>query len=86
MGIEDKDLTKAKEDARRIIQSAEKALKKHIRLIKKRERVSSVVAMIERLRGDLGKSDAKTIWEHIKKLNALTQGFARRALKKKNAA
>ena len=83
--MEDKDLTKAKKDARRIIQATEKALKKHIGLVKKRERISSVVATLERLRGDLKAGDAKTIWEHIKKLNVLTRGFARRSLKKKNA-
>ncbi len=79
--MEEKELAKVKKDAERIIQAVEKALKKHIRLIKKRERISSIVAMIERLRGDIRSGDAKGILGHIRKLNELTKGFAGRSLK-----
>ena len=73
----------AKAHARWVIQATEKALKKHIGLIKKRERIQSIVAMMERLRGDIRKGDVRLIRRHLKKMNELTKGFAKRTLRRK---
>ena len=76
-----KEIAQARVEAKQVIRASETALKKHISLIKKRERIASVVAMIERLRGDVLGDDPQIIYEHIAKLNDLTQGFAGHALK-----
>ena len=76
-----KEILQARVEAQEIIRASEKALKKHINLIKKREHISSVVAMIERLRADIRGSDPEIVYEHIAKLNDLTKGFAGHALK-----
>lgn len=78
-----KELAAAKAEAEKVIRATEKALKKHISLIKKRERIMSIVAMIERLRGDLRGEDVGMIHRHIQKLNEWTKGFAERAIAKK---
>ncbi len=75
------DIVQARIEAREVILASEKALKKHISLIKKKDHLSSVVAMIERLRADISGTDPRIIYEHIAKLNELTQGFAGHALK-----
>ena len=76
-----KEIIQARIEAEEIIRVSEKALKKHISLIKKKEHMASVVAMIERLRADVSGNDPQMIYEHIAKLNDLTQGFAGHALK-----
>ena len=82
MGVN--DLLQAKNEALAAIRVTERALKKHIGLIKKRERISTIVATIEQLRGDIRSEDAKVIRERVQKLNVLTQGFVERvALGKK---
>ena len=72
------DLEALQKKALLVIQKTERALKKHLSLIKKRERIASIVATIERLRGDLRNKDSKLISEHLKKLNELTKGFVER--------
>ena len=74
-------ITQARLEAQEIIRACEKALKKHIQLIKKRKHVSSIVATLERLKDDTRGDDPQAIYEHIAKLNQLTRGFAGHALK-----
>jgi hypothetical protein len=76
-----KEIIQARIEAKEVIRVSEKALKKHISLIKKRQHVASVVAMIERLRADVRGDDPGILYEHIAKLNELTRGFAGHALK-----
>ncbi len=76
-----KEISQARLEAAEVIRASEKALKKHIGLIKKKEHIASIVAMIERLRADLRGGDAETIYDHIARLNDLTKGFAGHALK-----
>ncbi len=76
-----KEIVQARIEATEVIQASEKALKKHINLIKKKDHVASVVEMIERLRSDILGDDPRIIYEHIAKLNELTQGFAGHVLK-----
>ncbi len=76
-----KEIIQARVEAEQVIRASEKALKKHINLIKKKEHIASIVAMIERLRADLQGDDVRMIYEHIAKLNDLTQGFAGHVLK-----
>jgi hypothetical protein len=85
LGVKE-ELVEAKAQARAVIEATERALKKHIGLIKKRQRIATIVAMIERLRGEIRGDDLKTIRGHIRKLNELTQGFVDRVAlgKKKN--
>jgi hypothetical protein len=61
-----------------VIRSTEKALRKHLSLVKKRERISSIVATVERLRWDIREKDSAKIREHLEKLNSLTKGFSER--------
>ena len=75
-------ILEASADARVVIAALEKALKKHISLVKKRERVASIVAYIERLRGDLASNDVVAIRKTVAKLNELTSGFVKHMLKK----
>ena len=75
------EITQARLEAIEVIRVSELALKKHIRLIKKREHISSIVALIERLRGDIKQGDPKVIYGHIEELNNLTGGFAAHAIK-----
>ena len=70
-------------DAEKVLRDTEKALKKHLGLVKKRERITSVVAMLERIRGDIALRDEKACQEHLKRLNELTQGFVQFSLKGK---
>lgn len=77
---EEKQLIKRTEAA---IRATEKALKKHLSLVKKRERIPSIVATVERLRWDIREKDIEKIEEHLKKLNDLTKGFSGRVLQKK---
>ena len=74
------NLSQARRDAKDVIRATEKALKKHLSLVKKREHISSIVAIIEQLRGDMRGSDAGLIRGHISKLNELTKGFVIRTL------
>ena len=74
-------VTQARIEAQEIIRACEKALKKHIQLIKKRRHVASIVATLERLKVDMRGDDPAMIYEHIAKLNQLTRGFAGHALK-----
>ena len=76
-----KEIIQARVEAVEVIRASEKALKKHINLIKKREHIASIVAMIERLREDIRGNDPRMIYEHIAKLNDLTKGFAGHVLK-----
>ncbi len=76
-----KEIVQARLEAGEVIRASEKALKKHISLIKKKEHIASIVAMIERLRADIRGNDPPRIYEHIAKLNDLTQGFAGHVLK-----
>ena len=76
------DLVQAKKDAQAAIRATEHALKRHLRLIKKQERIASIVATVERLRGDIQINDIALIRKHIQKLNDLTRGFAARAVEK----
>lgn len=76
-----KEIGQARLEAKEVIRASEKALKKHLGLIKKKEHISSIVAMIERLRADVLGNDPEPIYEHITKLNDLTKGFAGHALK-----
>ncbi|HXV18886.1 MAG TPA: hypothetical protein VD883_02280 [Candidatus Omnitrophota bacterium] len=73
---------KLRTQIRRAIAATQKALKKHIGLIKKRERITSIVALLEILRGDLTSQDMKAARQHLKKLNELTKGFVERAIQK----
>ena len=75
------DIDQARIEAEQVIRATQKALKKHIGLIKKREHIPSIVAMIERLRADMRGKDAALIYEHINILNQLTRGFAGHVLK-----
>ena len=74
-------ITQARLEARGIIRVCEKALKKHIQLIKKKRHVTSIVAALERLKDELHGDDPEAIYEHVAKLNELTHGFAGHALK-----
>lgn len=76
------NLACARAEAQKVIRATERALKQHIRLIKKRERIATIVAMIEQLRGDAKGTDPQVIRGRIEKLNELTKGFAGRVLKK----
>ncbi|GEM_PF-4971661 len=76
-----KEIIQARIEAEEVIRASEKALKKHMGLIKKKEHIASVVATIERLRADVSGDDPQIIYEHIAKLNELTRGFAGHALK-----
>lgn len=71
-----KDLDEARRRARKVLQATEKALKRHIGLIKKREKITSVVATLEELRADIRDGSLKTLRRHMVKLNRLTAGFA----------
>ncbi len=66
-----------------VIRATQKALKKHLSLVKKREKIPSIVATIERLRWDIREKDSEKIEEHLKKLNDLTKGFSGRIVRKK---
>ena len=66
--------------SKKIIQKTEKALRRHIRLIKKRERITTVVATLEKLKGSLRDEDIVAVRKYIKRLDQLTKGFAQRAL------
>lgn len=74
--------TKLKMEIRKAIAATQKALKKHISLIKKREKITSIVALLEVLRGDLTSQDTKAARKHLTKLNDLTKGFVERAIRK----
>ena len=76
-----KEIAQARIEGREVIRASEKALKKHLGLIKKRKHISSIVAMIERLRADIRGNDPQIVYEHIARLNDLTQGFAEHVLK-----
>ena len=76
-----KSITQAKLEAREIIRVSELALKKHISLIKNRKHISSIMATLEELKRDVRGDDPEVIYEHVEKLNQLTQGFAGHALK-----
>ena len=76
---EEKQLIKKTEA---VIRATEKALKKHLSLVKKRERIPSIVATIERLRWDMRENNAEKIREHLEKLNQLTKGFSERVRQK----
>ena len=80
MGIETEKLI-AKTEA--VIRATEKALKKHLGLVKKKEHISSIVATIERLRWDIREKDFEKIHQHLQKLNDLTKGFSERVARKK---
>ncbi len=69
-------------EAKKVIQKTEKALAKHIRLVKKGKHITSIVATIERLKGSLREEDAAAVNEWLARLNGLTEGFAKRALKR----
>lgn len=73
---------KLRSEIRKAIAATQKALKKHIGLIKKREKITSIVALLEVLRGDLASQDMKAAREHLKKMNELTKGFVERAIRK----
>ena len=74
-------IIQARLEAQEIIRACEKALKKHIQLIKKRKHVASIVATLERLKSDMLSDDTSVIYERIERLNQLTRGFAGHALK-----
>ena len=74
-------ITQARLEAQEVIRVCEKALVKHIQLVKKRKHVSSIVATLERLKNDMRSDNPEAIYEHIAKLNQLTRGFAGHALK-----
>ncbi len=74
-------MAQARLEAREVIRFSEKALKKHISLIKKRRHIASIVATIEELRADVRGNNPGMIYDHIAKLNQLTQGFAGHVLK-----
>ena len=76
-----KEIIQARIEAVEVIRVSQKALKKHISLIKKKEHISHIVATIERLRADVRGEDVQIIYEHIAKLNDLTRGFAGHVLK-----
>ena len=75
------EIAQARIEGRAVIRASEKALKKHLGLIKKRKHIASVVAMIERLRADIRGDDPEVVYVHIARLNDLTQGFAGHVLK-----
>jgi len=68
--------------AKEIIRKTEKALRKHIRLIKNLEHITAIVATLERLKSSLREKDIAAMRRWIKRLDQLTQGFAQRALKR----
>jgi len=72
-----------KAEAEAAVRAVEKALKKHVGLVKKRRRITSIVAMIEKLRGDLWKQDLAAARRHLKEFNELTSGFVGRVLSRK---
>lgn len=76
-----KEIIQARLEAGEVVRASEKALKKHINLIKKKEHMASIVATIECLRADVRGNDPQMIYDHIAKLNDLTKGFAGHALK-----
>ena len=78
-----KKLSEIRHRAISAIKATQKALKKHVGLIKRREKIASIVAMIERLRADIQAKDAKATRRHLKKLNELTKGFAAYAIKRR---
>lgn len=77
MGVAD-----TRKQARAALAATERALKKHVNLIKDKPRVASVVATMERLRGHLFSGNDDAVRADVKRLNSLTRGFARRAMKK----
>ena len=83
MNENDKKIFETKQKAKQAIRQTELALKKHLSLVKKRERIASIVATIERLRGDLLTEDVSAIEAHLDKLNNLTKGFSDRAIQRK---
>lgn len=73
-------------EARAVILAVERALKSHLRLIKKRAHLTTLVAFLERLRSDLREGRTEAVRADIKKLNSLTRGFVRRVIVKKRKA
>ena len=71
--------------AKIVILKTEKALQKHIRLIKNRKRMTTVVATLERLKSSLRERDVAGMRQWIRQLDQLTQGFAERAVKHQRA-
>lgn len=82
MGV-DPRLAKARRRAQRLLSKTEKALRKRIGFLRKRERISSLVAMVERLRMDMQKEDADTILRHMETINALVKAFTGKVMKRK---
>ncbi len=51
--------------------------------MKKREHITSIVALLERVRADIIARDEKKCREHLERLNELTKGFVKHSLDRK---
>lgn len=76
------EFQKLSTEAQKVIQKTEKGLAKHMRLIKKTEGITSIVATIERLKWSLRDQDAETVQKWLKRLDQLTRGFTERAVQR----